>query len=141
MTAPTRALCVGRHRFLSDHLGLFFSGIGLETRCVVGLSDGLAAVQADCPDIVICDYDLLTTMPISDLEQEPLFGRVPILAVSMTRRPEEMHALDIGGIGGFLYLPAVDAESALGVLEMMRGAAQYSPTLERHRPGAAPRPL
>lgn len=141
MTAPTRALCVGRHRFLSDHLGLFFSRLGLETRCAVGVADGLAVIHDDRPDVVICDYDLLTAVPIGDFAEEQLFARVPVLAVSMTRRPDEMHALDIGGIGGFLYLPAVDAESVLGVLEMMRGSSQYSRTLEWHRPGVAPCPL
>jgi hypothetical protein len=127
MTPPISALCVGRHRFLSEHLGLYFSKIGLRTQCVTGLDDALAAVRACPPDVVICDYDLLATIPIESWEHEAAFRRVPVLAVSLTRRPEEMHVLDVNGIGGFLYLPTLDPHSALRVLEMTRRAAEYTP--------------
>jgi hypothetical protein len=137
MTSATRALCIGRHRFLSDHLGLFFSRIGLTTRTVVGLPAAVAAVAGERPDVIICDYDLLTTIPLDELERDTMFGHVPVLAVSMTRRPDEMQTLDINGIGGFLYLPMADAEATLGVLEMMRRASQYSPAHEWNRPMAA----
>lgn len=127
MTAPLKALCVGRHRFLSDHLGLYFGGIGLQTECVVGLDEALVAVKSSSPDVVICDYDLLATIPIESWEHEPAFARVPVIAVSLTRRPEEMHVLDVNGIGGFLYLPTLDPKAALRVLEMTRRAAEYTP--------------
>jgi hypothetical protein len=127
MTEPLTALCVGRHRFLSDHLGLYFSRIGLRTQCVVGLDDALAAVRAAAPDVVICDYDLLTSISLDEWEREAAFARVPVLAVSLTRRPEEMQLLDVNGIGGFLYLPTLDSGAALRVLEMTRRAAEYTP--------------
>ena len=138
MTEPLTALCVGRHRFLSDHLGLYFSRIGLRTQCVVGLDDALAAVRAGAPDVVICDYDLLTTIPLDEWEREAAFARVPVLAVSLTRRPEEMHLLDVNGIGGFLYLPTLDPDAALRVLEMTRRAAEYTPA--RGFPRTVPAP-
>ncbi len=127
MTAPLNALCVGRHRFLSDHLGLYFSRIGLRTQCVVGLDEAVDAVHGSRPDVVICDYDLLATIPIESWEHDPAFARVPVIAVSLTRRPEEMHVLDVNGIGGFLYLPTLDSKAALRVLEMTRRAAEYTP--------------
>ncbi len=127
MTPPISALCVGRHRFLSEHLGVYFSRIGLQTRCVTGLDAALGAVRESAPDVVICDYDLLATIPIEAWEHEAAFARVPVIAVSLTRRPEEMHVLDVNGIGGFLYLPTLDPTAALRVLEMTRRAAEYTP--------------
>ena len=138
MSIQLTALCVGRHRFLSDHLGGYFSRIGLRTRCVVGLDEALDAVRIDAPDVVICDYDLLATIPIDRWEHDAAFARVPVIAVSLTRRPEEMHVLDVNGIGGFLYLPTLDPQAALRLLEMTRGAAAYSPSRDLSRQTAAP---
>jgi DNA-binding response OmpR family regulator len=140
MTSPISALCVGRHRFLSDHLGLYFSRIGLQTRCVVGLDEALAAVRASAPDVVICDYDLLATIALEAWEHDAAFERVPVIAVSLTRRPEEMHLLDVNGIGGFLYLPTLDPLAALRVLEMTRRASEYTPARGFPRTNSAPTP-
>ena len=138
MKTPLSALCVGRHRFLSDHLGLYFRNIGLQTRCVVGLDEALAAVRAVPPDVVLCDYDLLATIALDEWEHDAAFERVPVIAVSLTRRPEEMHLLDVNGIGGFLYLPTLDAQAALRVLEMTRRAAEYTPARGIPRTSSAP---
>ncbi len=138
MSTPITALCVGRHRFLSDHLGLYFSRIGLRTHCVVGLDEGLEAARRLAPDVVLCDYDLLATVALDRWEHDAAFARVPVIAVSLTRRPEEMHLLDVNGIGGFLYLPTLDPEAALRVLEMSRRAAEYSPARDLPRQAAAP---
>jgi CheY-like chemotaxis protein len=127
MTTQLTALCVGRHRFLSDHLAAWFSRIGLQTRSVVGLDEALVAVQAQAPDVVICDYDLLATIAIDRWEHDASFARVPVIAVSLTRRPEEMHVLDVNGIGGFLYLPTLNPQDALRLFEMTRRAAEYTP--------------
>jgi DNA-binding response OmpR family regulator len=127
MSTPFTALCVGRHRFLSDHLAAWFSRIGLQTRSVVGLDEALDAVKVNPPDVVICDYDLLATIAIDRWEHDASFARVPVIAVSLTRRPEEMHVLDVNGIGGFLYLPTLDPQAALRLFEMARRAAEYSP--------------
>src|SRR5687767_2917727 len=138
MTAPISALCVGRHRFLSDHLGLYFSKIGLRTACVVGLDEALSAVRASTPDVVIGDYDLRAAIALDVWEHEAAFARVPVIAVSLTRRPEEMHLLDVNGIGGFLYLPTLAPQAALRVLEMTRRAAEYTPA--RGFPRTTPAP-
>jgi len=138
MSTPIIALCVGRHRFLSDHLGVYFSRIGLHTHAVVGLDEALAAIGSISPDVVLCDYDLLATIPMDSWRRDAAFARVPVIAVSLTRRPEEMQLLDVNGIGGFLYLPTLDAESALRLLEMARRAAEYSPTRGHPRHTTAP---
>ena len=137
MSTPLTALCVGRHRFLSDHLAAWFSRIGLQTKGVVGLDEALATVRAQAPDVVICDYDLLATIPLDRWEHDASFARVPVIAVSLTRRPEEMHVLDVNGIAGFLYLPTLDPQDAARLLEMTRRAAEYTPARDLPRPTTA----
>ncbi|MFL5577019.1 MAG: hypothetical protein ACJ79S_13725 [Gemmatimonadaceae bacterium] len=131
-------MCVGRHAILSDHIGRFFGEFGLETSWAVGLEGAIAAAARERPDVVICDYDLLTTIPLDAWERDARLSRTPLVAVSMTRRPDEGHLFDVNGIGGFLYLPTLRREEALVVL----GAAvapRQSPSLRSldwHRPSA-----
>ena len=121
-----RVLCVGRHRFLGEHLARVFGGFGVATEAVVGLDDAPAAARRYGPDVVICDYDLLATMPLETWERDSLLSRTPVIAVSMTRHPEEACLLDVNGIAGFLYLPTLRAEDALRVLGGAVRAAQYT---------------
>src|SRR5437763_13570254 len=117
-----RVLCVGRHPFLSAHLCRFFSALDVDTRPVVGLDDAIDAAAAYQPDAVVCDYDLLATIPLDGWERDPLLSRLPVIAVSLTRRPEEVHLLDVHGIAGFLYLPTLAHEQPL---QMLNAAASW----------------
>jgi CheY-like chemotaxis protein len=107
---------VGRHRYLSEHLGAVFRDFGLETLCAVGLDDALAAARPVPPDVVLCDYDLLATGSLERWERDDFLARCPVVAVSLTRRPAEQHLLDVNGIAGFLYLPTLTRENALKAL-------------------------
>jgi len=111
-----RVLCVGRHPFLSAHLCRFFDALGVITRPAVGLEEAIDAAAGHQPDAVICDYDLLATIPLEAWERDPLLSRLPVIAVSLTRRPNEVHVLDVNGIAGFLYLPTLERDRALQVL-------------------------
>ena len=106
------ALCVGRHRYLSEHLGTYFRQLGLITTCVVGIDEAVRAAQRQTPDLVLCDYDLLATAHLDAWERDQRLAHVPLIAVSLTRRPDEVHLLDINAIAGFLYLPTLDARTA-----------------------------
>jgi DNA-binding NarL/FixJ family response regulator len=117
-----RVLCVGRHPYLSDHLCRFFDALGLDTRAAVGLEDAIDAAAEYQPDAVVCDYDLLATIPLDGWERDPLLSRLPVIAVSLTRRPAEVHLLDVNGIAGFLYLPALEREH---LLQMLGAAASW----------------
>lgn len=128
------ALCVGRHRFLSDHLGVFFGHYGLSTTCVVGLDEAIAAAEQCSPALVICDYDLLATIPLDAWERHATLSRLPVVAVSMTRRPDEMHPLDVNGIAGFVYLPALRPESAQRIFGALT-ASRSVPSLSWSSPG------
>ena len=121
-----KALCVGRHRYLSDHYGQFFGKLGVDTECVVGITDAIEAAHDQRPDIVFCDYDLLATVPLEPWEQDPFLSRVPVIAVSLTRRSDEMHLLDVNNIAGFFYLPALSDDDAKRLLHAVRPTPGYS---------------
>ena len=115
-----RVLCVGRHPYLSAHLCRFFEALSIDARPAVGLEGAIVGAAEFAPEVVICDYDLLATVPIDSWEKDALLSRIPVIAVSLTRRPEEVHLLDANAIGGFLYLPTLEREQAL---RMLRAAA------------------
>ena len=117
-----RVLCVARHPFLSAHLCRFFDALGVNTRPVVGLDEAIDAAAGYEPDAVVCEYDLLATIPLDCWERDPLLSRLPVIAVSLTRRPEEVNLLDVNGIAGFLYLPTLKRERAL---QMLSAAASW----------------
>jgi DNA-binding NarL/FixJ family response regulator len=106
-TETMRAVCIARHRFLSDHIASIFQEAGIECVPAVGFQDGMQRTRAQRPDVVICDYDLLVAAPLREWEQDAVLAEVPIVAVSLTRRPEEAHLVDANGIAGFLYLPGL----------------------------------
>lgn len=116
-----RAVCIARHHFLSEHIAAIFRDAGLECEPVVGFQDGQKAARMLCPDVVICDYDLLATAPLDEWERDAELGVVPIIAVSLTRRPDEAHLLDRNGIAGFLYLPTLDGSDAWRMVHAAAG--------------------
>jgi hypothetical protein len=83
-----KALCVGRHRYLSDHFRRFFRRLGVDAASVVGIANAIEAARDQRPDIVFCEYDLLATMPLESWERDPFLSRVPVIAVSLTRRSD-----------------------------------------------------
>lgn len=121
-----KALCVGRHRYLSDHFGQFFGRLGVDAASVVGISDAIEAAREQRPDIVFCEYDLLATMPLESWERDPFLSRIPVIAISLTRRSDEMHLLDVNNIAGFFYLPALTDEDARRLLHAVRPSAGYT---------------
>lgn len=78
------------------------------------------------PDVVICDYDVLASVPLEQWESDRLLSRTPVVAVSLTRHAEELHLLDINGIAGFLYLPTLDQSAALKILYAAAARPKYS---------------
>ena len=125
-----RALCVGRHRYLAGHFARFFANLGIETSDAVGLEAALAESRSFKPEVIICEYEILATLSLDAWEQDELLSRTPVIAVSLTRRPHEAHVLDVNSIGGFLYLPLLDRESALRVI-----SAAASASRSRYVPG------
>ena len=126
-----RALCVARHEFLSDHVARYFASLGLDTSFAVGLQDALHRSRDFKPDVVIAEYELLAMLSLDAWERDELLSRTAVIAVSLTRRPQEAHLLDVNGIAGFLYLPKLDAETAGRIVAAAAASSRprYVPTL------------
>lgn len=124
--APLRAVCVARHRFLSEHIARYFAQMGVATTNAVGLDSAAKAASVLAPDVVICDYDVLATIPLEKWEQDALLRDTPVIAVSLTRHAEELHLLDVNGIAGFLYLPTLEKASALKILHAAAARPKYT---------------
>ena len=124
--APLRALCIARHCFLSEHIARYFSSMGLVTTNAVGLDSAIESAGELAPDVVICDYDLLATIPLEKWERDVLLSTTPVIAVSLTRHAEELHLLDVNGIAGFLYLPTLEEAPALKILHAAAARSKYT---------------
>jgi hypothetical protein len=125
-TAPLRALCIARHCFLSEHLARYFAQMGLCTTDAVGLDSTVGCADEASPDVVICDYDLLASIPLDAWEHDGLLSRIPVIAVSLTRNADELHLFDLNGIAGFLYLPTLEQGSALEILHAAASRSRYT---------------
>ena len=121
-----RALCVARHCFLSEHIARYFAELGVSTSNAVGLDAAADLAREVSPDIVICDYDVLATLPLEMWEHDVLLSNTPVIAVSLTRHAEELQLFDVNGIAGFLYLPTLDKEPALKILRAAATRPKYT---------------
>jgi hypothetical protein len=100
--------------------------MGIDTSNAVGLESGAKLAAKLAPDVVICDYDVLATIPLDSWEHDTLLSRTPVIAVSLTRHAAELHLLDINGIAGFLYLPTLEQAPALKILHAAATRPRYT---------------
>lgn len=122
-----RVLCIARHRFIAEHLARFFAEVGADTGTAVGVQEAVERAGERAPDVVVCEYELLATLPLDGWECDHVLRRTPFVAVSLTRPSGEMYPLDANGIAGFLYLPLLTPEDAYRVLHAAAARPTYSP--------------
>lgn len=115
-----RVLCVARHRFLSEHLCRVFERFDVAAAPAVGMRQARTSVPAHDPDVALCDYDLLTPTQLELWRADVSSRNVPIVAVSMTKRPHEVTAIDERGVVAFLYLPRLESETARSLFAALR---------------------
>ena len=111
-----RLLCVGRHAYLSEHLCRYFRELGADCMAVVGATEVLRVATSYEPHAIVCDCDLITPALLDEWAAEPSVAEVPLLAVSLTRRPEELPPVELLGVAGVLYLPALERSRVLSLL-------------------------
>ncbi|HJR42892.1 MAG TPA: hypothetical protein VJ812_12430 [Gemmatimonadaceae bacterium] len=117
-----RAVCIARHRYLSEHVCSVFGAMDMETFPAVGFPDGMELARSRRPNVVFCDYDLLSTAPLEEWAADPQLQDTPIIAVSLTRKHDEAQHFEGNGAAGFLYLPTLTASDAASVLRaVVRG--------------------
>ena len=136
--APLRALCIARHSYLSEHLARYFGNMGVVTSEAVGLN-AVGTCGGTAPDVVICDYDLLASVPLDQWENDELLSTTPVVAVSLTRQSEELHLFNSSGIAGFLYLPTLEETPALKILRAAAARSQFKLTAPKSAPRVAER--
>lgn len=110
-----RVLCVSRHQFLSEHLCRYFGTLGATCEGVVGIGDVVHVSASFEPHLVVSDYELVTPALLDQWLREPALADVPVLAVSLTRRPDEGMST-MAGVAGAIYLPGLDRETARSLL-------------------------
>ena len=111
-----RLLCVARHAYLSEHLCRYFQGLGADCSAAVGVSEALSLVTRYEPHVLVCDCDLITPALLDEWGVDAQMSDVPLLAVSLTRRPEELPPVELLGVAGVLYLPALERSQVLALL-------------------------
>jgi len=111
-----RLLCVGRHAYLSEHLCRYFRGLGADCMGAVGASDALSIARHYEPHVIVCDCDLITPALLDEWAAEPRTADAPLLAVSLTRRPDELPPVELLGVAGVLYLPTLERSQVLALL-------------------------
>lgn len=96
-------------------------------------------ISAYDPDVAICDYDLLTASELTAWRADAAASRVPIVAVSMSKRPSDVRLTEAAGVVAFLYLPTVTPSIAQELLASLRRRREGVVTPERLSwPGSAP---
>lgn len=122
-----RAICIARHPYLSQHLCAFFSPAGVDALPAVGIEAGMQAAREHRPDLIFCDYDILVATPLARWEEDPALAGIPLVAVSLTRRPDEVHLPRAEGLAGFFYLPTLSSDDAMREIRGALGPAVRPP--------------
>ena len=78
-----------------------------------GLSEAARCARSWKPDAVVCDFDVLIAGPLDEWEQDHTLAGLPLVAVSLTRRANEMSAYRTDGVAGVLYLPTLNPAKML----------------------------
>ena len=115
-----RLVCVARHQFLSEHLCRIFGDLGVQCEPVVGVAAVGVIAERFEPHLVVVEDGLLTPSVLDEWATSSTTRDVPVLAVSLTRRPEEGASVSPGGVAGVVYLPALDRDAVVALMECAR---------------------
>ena len=133
-----RLLCVARHAYLSEHLCRYFRGLGADCSAAVGVAEARSLVTRYEPHVIVCDCDLITPALLDEWAVDPQMADVPLLAVSLTRRPEELPPVELMGVAGVLYLPSLDRTRVLALLASAHRRRGVAPPIDWKPPVASP---
>jgi len=133
-----RLLCVARHAYLSEHLCRYFQGLGADCSAAVGVSEALSLVTRYEPHVLVCDCDLITPALLDEWGVDAQMSDVPLLAVSLTRRPEELPPVELLGVAGVLYLPALERSQVLALLAGAHRRRGVAPPIDWKPPVGSP---
>lgn len=122
-----RTVCIARHPMLSQHLAMVCASAGSESHSAVGVAEGSRLALETHPDVVLCEVDLLVSDTLEAWESDPVLGRLPLLAVSLTRRHNETPILAGTPVAGYLYLPELSTRDLARALSAATGRGATAP--------------
>ena len=105
-TSP-HVLIVDDAALVRDMFGRYLSFAGMAVRYAADGLDGMAAVRAERPDLILCDLDMPEMNGIElcrAVRADPAIADVPILVIS-GGDPEGLHAAVAAGCDGVLVKP------------------------------------
>ena len=109
-------LCVGRHRYLCEHIARVFDKFGVDVHTVIGLREAALVAATGSFSTVLCDYDLLEPLSEEEWHELPLLAPERLVIVSLNRRYDELPPMAVRGAQRFLYLPLTTRELALAAI-------------------------
>ena len=124
-------MCVARHAILAEHLCRVFAELGAQCEHVVGIA---AAGELACgfePHLVVVEDALLSPSVLDGWAAVDALRDVPVLAVSLTHRPEECMSVEMSGLAGVIFLPALNREDVLALIEGARRPRGVMAPVER----------
>lgn len=128
-----RVLCVGRHAFLSQHLCRVFGEVGAVCDSAVGTTEAMTVAARFEPDVVVCEGDLLTTSVLDSWAREAALHRVPVIAVTLTRRPDDVLPVETTSEwAAVVYLPGLSSVQLASLLASVRRAGGVSAPSDWH---------
>ena len=130
-----RLVCVSRHHYLSEHLCRVFGELGVQCEPVVGVAAAGESAERFEPHLLVVEDALLSPSVLDGWAAMHAMRDVPVLAVSLTRRPEEGVSMAMNGIAGVIYLPALDRDDVLALMECARRPIGVVPPRAREGSG------
>lgn len=129
-----RVMCIGRHQFLSDHLCRFFGDAGASCQSLVGAAEASATARAFAPQAIIIESLLLSSTLLGSWARDHVLCDIPVLAVSLGNRVDDVLSIEPAGIAGIVYLPRLSKHDAYILLANLcsphgLGIPQYGPAL------------
>lgn len=74
-------------------------------------------------DYLFCEYDRVAPLTPENWIRVALLSVAPVVVISMTRDPSEVRLVNLAGISGYVYLPAMTRERLLALLASIRRVA------------------
>jgi len=108
-----------------DLMTYLLKAFGHETLTAMDGEAGLAAVQREAPDLIVCDVQLPKLDGygvVAQLKAHPAFRRIPIIAVTALAMIDDRNRMLAAGFDGYIAKP-IDPESFVPTLEEFLPAA------------------
>ena len=115
-----RLVCVARHVFLAEHLCRVFAELGVQCEHAVGVDAAGELAGGFEPHLVVVEDALLSPTVLDGWAASDALRNVPVLAVSLTHRPDECVSVEMSGLAGVIFLPSLNREEVLALMEGAR---------------------